>query len=162
MPGWAGSSWYFHRYMDPDNNEYFVGKEALDYWQDVDLYIGGSEHATGHLLYSRFWQKFLFDLELLPVDEYAKKIINQGMILGSSAFIYRKHGTNDYYSKNIVNNIKSEVIRVDISMVNSCDELDFEAVKKWQPQFKSANFILENGKFIVNREVEKCQSQNTT
>ena len=155
MPGWAGSSWYFHRYMDPDNNEYFVGKEALDYWQDVDLYIGGSEHATGHLLYSRFWQKFLFDLELLPVDEYAKKLINQGMILGSSAFIYRKHGTNDYYSKNIVNNIKSEVIRVDISMVNSFDELDFEAVKKWQPQFKSANFILENGKFIVNREVEK-------
>ena len=155
MPGWAGSSWYFYRYMDPDNNEDFVGKKAVSYWQDVDLYIGGSEHATGHLLYSRFWQKFLFDLEILPVDEYAKKLINQGMILGSSAFIHRKSGTNDYYSKNIINKVKSELIRIDISMVNSNDELDCEAIKKWQPHFKNANFIMENDKFIVNREVEK-------
>ena len=155
MPGWAGSSWYFYRYMDPDNNNNFVGKEAVDYWQDVDLYIGGSEHATGHLLYSRFWQKFLFDLEILPVDEFAKKLINQGMILGSSAFIYRKSGTNEYYSKNISNKIKSELIRVDISMVNSEDELDWKQVKKWQPHFNNANFILEEGKFIVKREIEK-------
>jgi len=155
MPGWAGSSWYFYRYMDPDNNKDFVGKEAVNYWQDVDLYIGGSEHATGHLLYSRFWQKFLFDLEILPVDEFAKKLINQGMILGSSAFIQRKPGTNDYYSKNISNKIKFESIRVDVSMVNIDNELDCEAIKKWQPHFDDANFILEEGKFIVNREIEK-------
>jgi len=155
MPGWAGSSWYFYRYMDPHNKERFVGKEAVNYWQDVDLYIGGSEHATGHLLYSRFWQKFLFDLELLPIDEYAKKLINQGMILGSSAFIHRKSGTNDYYSKNILGKFKSEPIRIDVSMVNSLDELDCKAIKNWQPQFNNANFIMEDGKFIVTREVEK-------
>ena len=155
MPGWAGSSWYFYRYMDPHNKEHFVGKEAVNYWQDVDLYLGGSEHATGHLLYSRFWQKFLFDLELLPVDEYAKKLINQGMILGSSAFIHRKSGTNDYYSKNLLGKFNSEPTRIDVSMVNSLDELDFKAIKNWQPQFNNANFIMENGKFIVTREVEK-------
>ena len=83
MPGWAGSSWYFYRYMDAQNTENFVGKDAVNYWKEVDLYLGGSEHATGHLLYSRFWQKFLFDLNLLPVEEYAKKLINQGMILGT-------------------------------------------------------------------------------
>src|SRR5690606_35048922 len=90
MPGWAGSSWYFNRYMDAGNTEEFASQEALNYWKDVDLYIGGSEHATGHLLYSRFWQKFLYDRELVPVDEYAKKLINQGMILGTSAFVYRR------------------------------------------------------------------------
>jgi len=141
--------------MDPHNKEHFVGKEAVNYWQDVDLYLGGSEHATGHLLYSRFWQKFLFDLELLPVDEYAKKLINQGMILGSSAFIHRKSGTNDYYSKNLLGKFNSEPTRIDVSMVNSLDELDFKAIKNWQPQFNNANFIMENGKFIVTREVEK-------
>ena len=89
MPGWAGSSWYFNRYMDAQNTVNFASKDALNYWKDVDLYIGGSEHATGHLLYSRFWQKFLFDKGFVPVDEYAKKLINQGMILGTSAFVYR-------------------------------------------------------------------------
>ena len=155
MPGWAGSSWYFYRYMDPDNNKSFVGKQAINYWQDVDIYLGGSEHATGHLLYSRFWQKFLFDLGILPTDEYAKKLINQGMILGLSAFIHRKPGTNTYYSKNIIKNSKLEPIRIDISMVNNDDELDCEAIKNWQPQFKNANFIKEDGKFVVSREVEK-------
>ena len=155
MPGWAGSSWYFYRYMDAQNETAFVSKEAANYWQDVDLYLGGSEHATGHLLYSRFWQKFLFDLGLLPVDEYAKKLINQGMILGSSAFMYRKKGTNDYLSKGLVEGQEVEPIRVDISLVNLSDELDCEAVKQWQPQFAQATFVLEDGVYKVGREVEK-------
>jgi leucyl-tRNA synthetase len=155
MPGWAGSSWYFNRYMDSGNSEAFVSKEAVDYWQDVDLYLGGSEHATGHLLYSRFWQKFLFDLNLLPVDEYAKKLINQGMILGSSAFVYRKKGTQEYVSKNLIANIEVEPIRVDVSLVNSSNELNTEELKKWQPQFKDALFVLEDGVYVVGREVEK-------
>ena len=155
MPGWAGSSWYFYRYMDAQNDAAFVSKEAANYWQDVDLYLGGSEHATGHLLYSRFWQKFLFDLDLLPVDEYAKKLINQGMILGSSAFMYRKKGTNEYLSKGLIEGQEVEPIRVDISLVNLSDELDCEAVKQWQPQFAQATFMLEDGVYKVGREVEK-------
>jgi leucyl-tRNA synthetase len=155
MPGWAGSSWYFYRYMDAQNEAAFVSKEAANYWQDVDLYLGGSEHATGHLLYSRFWQKFLFDLGILPVDEYAKKLINQGMILGSSAFMYRKKGTNEYLSKGLIEGQEVERIRVDISLVNLSDELDCEAVKQWQPQFAQATFMLEDGLYKVGREVEK-------
>lgn len=155
MPGWAGSSWYFYRYMDAQNDTTFVSKEAANYWQDVDLYLGGSEHATGHLLYSRFWQKFLFDQGLLPVDEYAKKLINQGMILGSSAFIYRKKGTHKYLSKGLIEDQEVEPIRVDISLVNLSDELDCEAVKQWQPQFAQATFVLEDGVYKVGREVEK-------
>ena len=155
MPGWAGSSWYFYRYMDPKNENTFVSKEAAGYWKEVDLYLGGSEHATGHLLYSRFWQKFLFDLEYLPVEEYAKKLINQGMILGSSAFVYRKPGTQQYLSKGLVKGQEVEPIRIDISMVNLADELDCEALKSWQPQFAEATFLLENGVYIVGREVEK-------
>ena len=155
MPGWAGSSWYFYRYMDAHNTEAFVSKEAANYWQDVDLYLGGSEHATGHLLYSRFWQKFLFDLGELPVDEYAKKLINQGMILGSSAFVYRKKGTQEYLSKGLIEGHEVEPIRVDVSLLNGQDELDCEAVKNWQPQFASATFILENRVYKVGREVEK-------
>jgi len=155
MPGWAGSSWYFYRYMDAQNDTAFVSKEAAHYWQDVDLYLGGSEHATGHLLYSRFWQKFLFDQGLLPVDEYAKKLINQGMILGSSAFMYRKKGTNEYLSKGLIDGQEVEPIRVDISLVNLSDELDCEAVKQWQPQFAKATFALEDGVYKVGREVEK-------
>ena len=155
MPGWAGSSWYFYRYMDAQNETAFVSKEAANYWQDVDLYLGGSEHATGHLLYSRFWQKFLFDLGLLPVDEYAKKLINQGMILGSSAFMYRKKGTNEYLSKGLVEGQEVEPIRVDITFVNLSDELDCEALKQWQPQFAQATFVLEDGVYKVGREVEK-------
>ena len=155
MPGWAGSSWYFYRYMDPHNATAFVSKEAADYWKEVDLYLGGSEHATGHLLYSRFWQKFLFDLGHLPVEEYAKKLINQGMILGSSAFVYRKAGTQEYLSKGLIEGEQVEPIRVDISLVNLSDELDCEALKKWQPQFAEARFILEDGVYKVGREVEK-------
>ena len=155
MPGWAGSSWYFYRYMDPHNSTEFVSKEAAAYWKEVDLYLGGSEHATGHLLYSRFWQKFLFDLGHLPVEEYAKKLINQGMILGSSAFVYRKAGTQEYVSKGLINGEQVEPIRVDISMVNLSDELDCEALKQWQPQFAGATFVLEDGVYKVGREVEK-------
>ena len=156
MPGWAGSSWYFYRYMDEKNSKYFVGDKAKNYWRDVDLYLGGSEHATGHLLYSRFWQKFLFDLELLPVNEYAKKLINQGMILGNSAFIYRRPGTQTYVSKDLLKNYDSlEGIRVDVSLVNANDELNIEGLKKWQEQFKEADFEMKDEKFKVAREVEK-------
>lgn len=155
MPGWAGSSWYFYRYMDATNSTDFVSKEAAAYWQDVDLYLGGSEHATGHLLYSRFWQKFLFDQGYLPVEEYAKKLINQGMILGSSAFVYRKKGTQEYLSKGLIEDQEVEPIRVDVSLVNASNELDCEALKKWQPQFSDAIFILEGEVYNVGREVEK-------
>ena len=156
MPGWAGSSWYFYRYMDAQNTENFVGKDAVKYWKEVDLYLGGSEHATGHLLYSRFWQKFLFDLNLLPVEEYAKKLINQGMILGTSAFIYRKPGTQTYISKDKLEDVEQfEPIRVDVNLVNSADELNLTGVRKWQPQFEKADFKLSNGVFKVGREVEK-------
>lgn len=156
MPGWAGSSWYFYRYMDATNTNSFVGKEAAAYWKEVDLYLGGSEHATGHLLYSRFWQKFLFDLDLLPVEEYAKKLINQGMILGTSAFVYRKPGTQTYLSKELIQEAdQTEPIRVDVGFVNSADELDIEGVRRWQPQFEKATFKLHNGVYKVGREVEK-------
>jgi len=155
MPGWAGSSWYFNRYMDAKNKEEFAGKKALNYWRDVDLYIGGSEHATGHLLYSRFWQKFLFDKGIVPVDEYAKKLINQGMILGMSAFVYRMEGTNKILSKGLISNIIVQAIHADVSMVNASNELDIEAFKKWRPEYKDAEFILEDGKYIVGREIEK-------
>ncbi len=130
MPGWAGSSWYFNRYMDSNNEGEFVSKEAVDYWKQIDLYIGGSEHATGHLLYARFWQKFLFDRGLLPVDEFAKKLINQGMILGTSAFVYRVEGTNTFVSKGLIGDKKVQPIHADVSLVDSSDELDVEAFKK--------------------------------
>ena len=155
MPGWAGSSWYFNRYMDACNENEFVSKKAVNYWKEVDLYLGGSEHATGHLMYSRFWQKFLYDLGYLPVDEYAKKLINQGMILGYSAFIHRKKGTQEYYSSNLLGNYKTEPIRVDISFVNSSNELDIEGLKESQIQYRKSKFKLEKGKFFVTREVEK-------
>ncbi|MFI0429920.1 leucine--tRNA ligase [Mariniflexile sp. HMF6888] len=215
MPGWAGSSWYFNRYMDPDNTEEFASKEALNYWKDVDLYIGGSEHATGHLLYSRFWQKFLFDKGLVPVDEYAKKLINQGMILGMSAFVYRiglsvtieslsssknvdevklpyflipKKSYDKLLNKDFDENIEKAFeiginiwekegflvaanyerinfspLHVDVSMINSSDELDIETFKNWREEFKDAVFIGEKGEIIegdndiykVGREVEK-------
>jgi len=200
MPGWAGSSWYFNRYMDANNNQEFAGKEALNYWKDVDLYIGGSEHATGHLLYSRFWQKFLFDKDLVPVDEYAKKLINQGMILGTSAFVYRWEYENEgtdkktiFVSKNLKEQIINErkdieaskhnnsedsidllatieirdttklkwsgftPIHADVSLVNASNELDVEGFKNHplNKDYKNAQFILEDGKYIVGREVEK-------
>tara|TARA_Y100000746_G_scaffold161769_1_gene139231 strand:- start:581 stop:1723 length:1143 start_codon:yes stop_codon:yes gene_type:complete len=155
MPGWAGSSWYFNRYMDPKNSDSFVGTKAINYWESVDLYLGGSEHATGHLLYSRFWQKFLFDRGYLIADEYAKKLINQGMILGSSAFIYRDKKTKEFLSKNLIKIDKVEPIRVDTSLVNEKNELDILTLKKNNPIFNSSKFILEEGKYIVGREVEK-------
>ena len=205
MPGWAGSSWYFNRYMDATNTEEFASKEALDYWKEVDLYIGGSEHATGHLLYARFWQKFLFDKGIVPVDEFAKKLINQGMILGTSAFVYKatafvKEGcgcadekSNDdvlnkipavLVSKNLFSSddefetvvknylmdkgflnpnyvdmvmIVKTAIHADVSLVNASDELDVDAFKNHalNADYKNAEFILEDGVYKVNREVEK-------
>ena len=155
MPGWAGSSWYFNRYMDATNENEFVSKEAADYWQDIDLYIGGSEHATGHLLYARFWQKFLFDKGHLPVEEFAKKLINQGMILGTSAFVYRLEGSNTFVSKGLIADQKVQAIHADVSMVNASDELDVEAFKNWREDYKDAEFILENGVYKVGRDVEK-------
>ncbi|MCY1480381.1 Leucine--tRNA ligase [compost metagenome] len=155
MPGWAGSSWYWLRYMDAHNEDEFVSDEAQNYWQNVDLYIGGSEHATGHLLYSRFWNKFLKDRGFVNQEEPFKKLINQGMILGMSALVYRVSGTNTYVSKNIKNNYETEGIHIDISLVNASDEIDTEQLKGWQPQFQDAEFITENGRFFVGREVEK-------
>ncbi|WP_271765689.1 leucine--tRNA ligase [Aquimarina algiphila] len=228
MPGWAGSSYYFNRYMDPHNEDEVFSKEAINYWKEVDLYIGGSEHATGHLLYARFWQKFLFDHGYVPVDEFAKKLINQGMILGTSAFVYRlvfedfsenvanvlegkffndseKNQIQDFIKKydgkvfasfkyfeehpfkelipedkkgvfhtnypglydglkktfkkfeNIIDGLGFTVSKLhsDVSLVNSSDELDLEGFKKWRPEYKNVEFILEDGKYIVGREVEK-------
>lgn len=155
MPGWAGSSWYFLRYMDNHNDEAFCDKAISDYWGQVDLYIGGSEHATGHLLYSRFWNMFLKDRGYISHDEPFKKMINQGMILGMSAFIFRINNTNKIVSKNLAKDYDTQRIPVDISMIIGNDELDTEALKEWRPEFKDAEFILENGKYIVEREVEK-------
>ncbi|MFV7234072.1 leucine--tRNA ligase [Flavobacterium sp. ZB4R12] len=156
MPGWAGSSWYWMRYMDAGNPNEFASKEALAYWESVDLYIGGSEHATGHLLYSRFWNKFLKDKGFAPTEEPFKKLINQGMILGMSAFVYRLDGTNTYVSKNKIDGQKVQPIHVDVSMVNTSDELDVERFKNWREDYTNAEFIAEeNGKYIVGREIEK-------
>ncbi|MDG2475661.1 MAG: leucine--tRNA ligase [Flavobacteriaceae bacterium] len=155
MPGWAGSSWYFYRYMDPSNNENFVSNDSQNYWSDIDVYFGGSEHATGHLLYSRFYQKFLYDLKFLNKDEYAKKLVNQGMILGNSAFVYRKSGTSEYLSKNLISDYKVDKIRIDIKYVNAEDQVDFDLLKKEDRDFKNSKFILENDKFLCVREQEK-------
>ncbi|MHA7056579.1 leucine--tRNA ligase [Aquimarina sp. M1] len=159
MPGWAGSSYYFNRYMDPYNEQEVFSQDAVNYWKDVDLYIGGSEHATGHLLYARFWQKFLFDRGVVPVDEFAKKLINQGMILGTSAIVYRISGTNKYVSKGLKDQYVVEELRIDVNMINASDELLPEDLKEWQPQFKDAEFELEEGKYIVGREVEKMSKR---
>jgi len=158
MPGWAGSSFYFTRYMDPDNQNEMASKEAMDYWGEVDLYIGGSEHATGHLLYSRFWQKFLFDKGIVPIDEYAKKLINQGMILGTSAFVYREEGTNTYLSLGLTENKKVQPIHVKVKYVNASDELDIEGLKsdeEFGEDYADAKFVLENDVYKVGRDVEK-------
>ncbi|AOW09047.1 leucine--tRNA ligase [Flavobacterium gilvum] len=156
MPGWAGSSWYWMRYMDAHNENEFASKEALAYWENVDLYIGGSEHATGHLLYSRFWNKFLKDKGFAPTEEPFKKLINQGMILGTSAFVYRIEGTNSFISKNKISGESVQPIHSDVSFVNSSDELDIEKFKAWREDYKDAEFICDdNGKYIVGREVEK-------
>lgn len=189
MPGWAGSSWYFLRYMDPQNENVFVSKDAAQYWQDIDLYIGGAEHATGHLLYVRFWTKFLHDLGLIPVIEPAKKLINQGMIQGVSSFVYRSNATNAFISYSIIKdqfekisieelekeaskpNAKAEVIEawknssyhkygkvtpihVDINFVHN-NVLDIESFKNWREEYRQAEFVLEDGKYICGSEVEK-------
>lgn len=156
MPGWAGSSYYFNRYMDPNNDNEIASKANLAYWKNVDLYIGGSEHATGHLLYARFWQKFLFDKGVVPVDEFAKKLINQGMILGTSAFVFRVENENKFVSQSKIANYKVQPIHTDVSFVNASDELDIEAFKNWRVEFEDAAFITEeDGSFKVSREVEK-------
>jgi leucyl-tRNA synthetase len=154
MPGWAGSSWYYLRYMDPQNDGSFVSKEASDYWNQVDLYIGGTEHATGHLLYSRFWCKVLFDLGYIAFDEPFKKLINQGMILGESAFAYRIKGEQKFVSFGLKDDYDTTPVHVDVNMVKN-DILDIEAFKQWRSDFENAEFILEGDKYIVGHEVEK-------
>ena len=158
MPGWAGSSWYWLEYMmEKDARGTFPTKSVVDYWQNVDLYVGGSEHATGHLLYSRFWNKFLKDRGFAPTEEPFKKLINQGMILGMSAFAYRLEGTNTFVSKNQVKGQSVQPIHVDVSLLkDTSDELDIEKFKTWRKEFANAEFILEeDGKYITGREVEK-------
>jgi leucyl-tRNA synthetase len=158
MPGWAGSSWYWMRYMDAHNTEDFANEEALKYWENVDLYIGGSEHATGHLLYSRFWNKFLKDRGYAPTEEPFKKLINQGMILGMSAFVYRSEDAKTLYSKGLIQEKNVQPIHVDLTCINDLtNELDIEKFKAHPlyADYANAAFILENGKYIVGREVEK-------
>ena len=154
MPGWAGSSWYFLRYMDANNDGEFISKEAQSYWKNVDLYIGGSEHATGHLLYSRFWMKFLFDMGLVSEQEPFKKMINQGMILGRSNFAYRVKDTNTFVSHGLKDQHETSAIHVDVNLVEN-DVLDVEAFKAWRPDFTNAEFILEDGVYKCGAEVEK-------
>ncbi|MCB9256941.1 MAG: leucine--tRNA ligase [Chitinophagales bacterium] len=155
MPGNAGSSWYFLRYMDPNNDQAFCSTEAVSYWQDVDLYIGGTEHAVGHLMYSRFWHKFLYDLGKVPTQEPFKKLINQGMIQGESAFEYKVVNENKFVSYNLKDAYNTIPIHVAITLVNDKGELDLEAVKRWRPEQAEAEFVLEDGKYIVGHEVEK-------
>ena len=158
MPGWAGSSWYWLEYMmEKGDRALFPTKAVTDYWQNVDLYVGGSEHATGHLLYSRFWNKFLKDRGFAPTEEPFKKLINQGMILGMSAFVYRLEGTNTFVSKGQIKDQNVQPIHVDISLLkDTSDELDIEKFKAWRKEFADAEFILEeDGKYITGREVEK-------
>ena len=158
MPGWAGSSWYWLEYMmEKGDRALFPTKAVTDYWQNVDLYVGGSEHATGHLLYSRFWNKFLKDRGFAPTEEPFKKLINQGMILGMSAFVYRLEGTNTFVSKGQIKDQNFQPIHVDISLLkDTSDELDIEKFKAWRKEFANAEFILEeDGKYITGREVEK-------
>jgi len=154
MPGFAGSSAYYIRYMDPHNNREFVSTKAVEYWRNVDFYIGGIEHAVGHLIYSRFWNKFLKDLNVTVEEEPFKKLVNQGMIQGRSNFVYRVKGTNKFVSNGLKKDYETTPIHVDVNIVHN-DELDLEAFKKYSPDFKDAEFILENGKYICGWEIEK-------
>lgn len=154
MPGFAGSSGYYLRYMDPHNDQEFISKKANQYWENVDLYVGGSEHATGHLIYARFWNKFLFDIGICCKDEPFKKLINQGMIQGRSNFVYRIVGKNTFVSYGLKEQYQVTPIHVDINLVRH-DVLDIEKFKEWQPEFAEAEFILENGKYICGWEIEK-------
>ena len=155
MPGWAGSSWYFLRYMDANNTEAFANKEKADYWNSVDLYIGGSEHATGHLLYARFWNKFLFDQGFISFEEPFQKMINQGMILGRSSFVYRTIDGNTFVTASKKDQYTTIPLHVDISFVDN-DKLDIDAFKHWREEYKNAEFILEDdGSYVCGTEVEK-------
>ena len=154
MPGFAGSSAYYLRYMDPHNDKALVSREANEYWRSVDLYVGGTEHATGHLIYSRFWNKFLYDLGYVCEDEPFRKLVNQGMIQGRSNFVYRIVGTNKFVSCGLKSQYDTTEIHVDINLVYN-DKLDIEAFKKWRPEFEDAEFVLENGEYICGWAVEK-------
>ena len=154
MPGFAGSSAYYLRYMDPHNGEGLVGKEANEYWRNVDLYVGGIEHATGHLMYSRFWNMFLYDLGYVCESEPFKKLVNQGMIQGRSNFVYRVVGTNKFVSLGLKKDYETQEIHVDVNIVKN-DILDLEAFRAWRPEFADAEFILEDGKYICGWAIEK-------
>ena len=154
MPGFAGSSAYYLRYMDPHNSEALVSREADEYWRNVDLYVGGIEHATGHLMYSRFWNMFLYDLGYVCEDEPFKKLVNQGMIQGRSNFVYRVVGTNKFVSLGLRDQYETQEIHVDVNIVRN-DVLDLEAFRKWRPEFVDAEFILEDGKYICGWAIEK-------
>ena len=154
MPGFAGSSAYYLRYMDPHNDKALVSSEANEYWRSVDLYVGGTEHATGHLIYSRFWNKFLYDLGYVCEDEPFRKLVNQGMIQGRSNFVYRIVGTNKFVSSGLKSAYDTTEIHVDINLVHN-DKLDLEAFRKWRPEFEDAEFVLENGEYICGWAVEK-------
>ena len=154
MPGFAGSSAYYLRYMDPHNDKALVGKEADEYWRDVDLYVGGAEHATGHLIYSRFWNKFLYDLGIVAEPEPFRKLVNQGMIQGRSNFVYRIKNTNTFVSHGLRKEHDVTPIRVDVNIVDN-DILDTEAFRRWRPEYADAEFILEDGKYVCGWSVEK-------
>jgi leucyl-tRNA synthetase len=158
MPGYAGSSWYFLRYMDPHNKNTFADRKATDYWNQVDVYVGGTEHAVGHLLYSRLWTKVLYDLGYLGFDEPFKSLINQGMIGGSSRLVYRIHGTNQYVSHGLKDQYQTDALHVDVNIVDGV-ELDIEALKNWKPEFADATFILEDGKYICGVQLEKMSKR---
>lgn len=159
MPGWAGSSWYFLRYMDPKNTETFCDRSKSEYWGQVDLYIGGSEHGTGHLLYSRFWTKFMSDLDLIPFDEPFAKMINQGMILGRSSFVYRIKGTSEFVTFEKRKDFETQRLHIDISMVDN-DVLDVERFKKWRPEFADAKMILnDDDQYVCGHEIDKMSKR---
>src|SRR5690606_14907241 len=158
MPGYAGSSWYFLRYMDPANDREFCSREISDYWNQVDVYVGGTEHAVGHLLYSRLWTKLLYDLGYIGFDEPFRKLINQGKIGGDSRLVHRIHGTNTFVSAGLKDQYQTDEIHVDVNIVNGF-ELDIEAFKKWKPDFENAEFILEDGKLFCSGRLEKMSKR---
>lgn len=155
MPGWAASSWYFLRFMDPKNSTTFADQKKINYWNQVDVYVGGSEHSTGHLLYSRFWSNFLYDLELIPFSEPFKKMVNQGMIQGVSAFVHRLNNSQTYVSSNSIKGRLTQRIPVDIKLINERNELNISGFKNWLPEYKDSEFELNDGILTVEREVEK-------
>ena len=161
MPGWAGSSWYFLRYMDPKNEQEFVSKEKVEYWKNVDLYIGGSEHATGHLLYARFWTKFLYDQGYIPFEEPFEKLINQGMILGKSALAFLDADGKMHSYDMIANDLSNyREVRILIDLIQDDESIDLDGLRKWQPQFEHMSFVTnEQGKIIVKREVDKMSKR---